>query len=252
MDLLFFAVIAFFPSYFWLGNSFSLCESIFYFAGLTLIIDSLFFFIFKKGPLSFLLKKEIDNPFNKYLLMFTALTLLCLGSLSYRIDKPLLSVTEQDSSDLESLPSVSIKTDAFPRSPDHYRKTMSVPGKSIGVKYDQYTCKHPVHDIQYSVSAVKVPKNLLRWGHSLVLKGSMKMLIDAEPHATLLQSQKGSYRGHPCIDYVIRQQNKEYRCRIMLANGILYKLEIQYPGDLREVAVAEADGFFSSFIPDEA
>lgn len=126
----------------------------------------------------------------------------------------------------------------FPKKPIRIQSELPVPKSKERLHLEEYKCKS--NDLEYSLSYLTFPKRWLRWGSSLILKGSLKMIAGSIPGAKIRRTSKMKYQALPSLEYEFALLGgKEAAGRLILQENRLYRIEVTYPRQERE-SVREA------------
>ncbi len=105
--------------------------------------------------------------------------------------------------------------------------------------------------IEYNLSYTILPKSLTKWGSSLVLKGSLKLLAKHTPGgAKIYKKSTTKFKNHPAIDFIlIRKGGFESMGRLVLIKSKLYKVEVTFPANKKTEIAEKSNIFLQSFTP---
>ncbi len=135
---------------------------------------------------------------------------------------------------------------AFPKDPDFTSREIPVPKSSLVLPFREYSC---VHDktTSYSVCYIELPQKWLKWGSSLVLKGSLKVLVKMVPNAKIVGKNTKKFKKLPALDFILSSKNHEVMGKLILVGNKLYKVEVKYPAMERESNSQNLYNFLESF-----
>ncbi|MCI5052255.1 MAG: RDD family protein [Simkaniaceae bacterium] len=147
-----------------------------------------------------------------------------------------------------ALPEKAVVVD-MPKNPEVVEKKLDLPKTDKKLDVKEYVAKHHKEDVHFSISYTELPKSIMRWSSSLILKGTLKVVVSNEKGASLKSKDLGKFKSHPCIDYTLKQGDKEFRGRLVLVGNVLYKLNVLYPESNKADVQPSAKNFFDSFKP---
>ncbi|MCF7806564.1 MAG: hypothetical protein K9M07_07370 [Simkaniaceae bacterium] len=137
---------------------------------------------------------------------------------------------------------------AFPNNPEERDFTLNLPKgeqKQLGLKELVFTD----HDgaVEYTISSIEIPHNLMSWGHKLILRGSLKIITDNVPGAKVISKKNFRYRNNPSLHYTLEDRDSERMGRLILIGNTIYKIEISYPKEMKYDLEQELFKFINSF-----
>lgn len=106
-------------------------------------------------------------------------------------------------------------------------------------------------EVEYSLSYITLPRSITKWSSGLVLKGSLKLLAKHLHHgAKICKKSSSKYKKHPAIEFILEKKgHKESMGRLILIGSSLYKIEVTYSSDKRELIQENLSIFMQSFEP---
>jgi len=117
----------------------------------------------------------------------------------------------------------------FPTDPQASCKELVIPDSGQVLNYQEIT-SDANKSVHYSVSHLTVPSKWRLAGNTMLLKGVLKMLVQYEEGSVLLDKEFKMQGGHRVLDYRLKQEGgDEVSGRLIIVNGVLYKLSISYP-----------------------
>lgn len=135
---------------------------------------------------------------------------------------------------------------AFPKDPDFTSREIPVPKSSLIIPFKEYSCTHN-KTTSYSVCYIELPQKWLKWGSSLVLKGSLKVLVKMVPNAKIVGKNTKKFKKLPALDFILSSKNHEVMGKLILVGNKLYKIEVKYPAVEREKNSTNLYNFIESF-----
>lgn len=135
----------------------------------------------------------------------------------------------------------------FPKTPEEINKKLPVPG-GAPLDYFEHMFKSD-DDVIYSVSYTTLPNSLLKWSSGLVLKGSIKIIATQLTHAEIRTKRVVQWKEHPALDFRLYQPGREIQGRLILIGSTLYKVEVNYPNELKNDVSENVSYFVESFSP---
>lgn len=132
----------------------------------------------------------------------------------------------------------------FPKEPKSQEKKLPVPGKE---PLDYYEHLFEEGDITYSVSYTNLPQAWLKWSHSLVLKGAIKLIASNTPSTSIRQRRITNIGNKTALDFILQQKNKLTEGRLLINGTTLYKIEVSYPKNQGDELSENISYFIDSF-----
>lgn len=133
---------------------------------------------------------------------------------------------------------------AFPKDPEAISKELAIPNSDKVLSYQEVTSQES-RKVSYSVSHLTLPKKWRLASNTTLLKGVLDILIKHSEGAVLVDKEFKKHGSARVLDYRILQGSDEMKGRLVIFNGILYKLTVTYPqskGDDAQI-VAFLDSF---------
>lgn len=137
----------------------------------------------------------------------------------------------------------------FPKSPLLRDQLLQLPSEEQSeVNLKEHFFSDQDSRIEYTITSIDIPPDLLSWGPNLVLKGSLKIVTKNIPGARVMSKKSFRYQDNPSLHYYLDQNGEEERMgRLILIDGTIYKLEVRYPKEIREEIEQELFKFVNSF-----
>jgi hypothetical protein len=176
--------------------------------------------------------KTITTPRkNSSLFLYLVSAFLCIAGpqVYLQVYCPPLSLTMQNKEgDFSawktfSIPALGSKV-SFPGTPDAVEKTLKLPKGAKPLKYTEFVYIDPISSGSFSVGHAKLPKSILKWSSSLVLKGSLDLIKDNEKGAKLIKKEICKIGKIPCLNYTMEKDGKIFTGRLLLVEDTLYKI----------------------------
>jgi len=123
-----------------------------------------------------------------------------------------------------SIPNLGSKV-SFPGTPETKEKSLKLPKGAKPLKYTEFAYTDPVSSGSFSVGHTKLPKSILKWSSSLVLKGSLDIIKDNEKGAKLIKKEICKIGKIPCLNYTMEKGGKIFTGRLLLVEDTLYKID---------------------------
>ncbi len=146
------------------------------------------------------------------------------------------------------VPEKEVKID-MPQKPTVVEKQLDLPKGNKPLTYKEYIDEHPNEGVNFSISYTELPKSLMKWSSSLILKGSFKIIVSNQKGATVLEKSSSKYKSHPALDYHVSIGDNHSRGRLVLIDNVLYKLDVTYPNTQNEAIDPSVSNFLESFKP---
>jgi hypothetical protein len=135
----------------------------------------------------------------------------------------------------------------FPAEPYHVMKELVVPIVRDPIPYNEYkSFGQDDSAITYAVSFLHLPLRVRIYGDNTVLKACLNFLPENGPTAKVLSQELVPYRKYPSLKYTLRTADEETQGRLIIANGKLFKVNINYPEGTDPEALHSAT-FLDSF-----
>lgn len=135
----------------------------------------------------------------------------------------------------------------FPAEPYQAPKELVVPITRDPIPYTEYkSFQKDDGAITYSVSFLQLPLRVRFYGDNTVLKACLGFLPENGPTAKVLSEQLAPYHRYSAINFALRNGTEISEGRLIMANGKLYKLVVNYPEGTEEATLHLAD-FLDSF-----
>lgn len=123
---------------------------------------------------------------------------------------------------------------SLPVDPVATKETFDVSGAPPLV-YNDWSAKIGASTV-YSISYLDLPKKWTIAGSRTLLKGSLEIVLERTPGATLVEKNFSTHQGHPAIDFRMKQEGSEIQGRLVLINGRVYKVMVTTPANLSQEA----------------
>lgn len=135
----------------------------------------------------------------------------------------------------------------FPAEPFEAPKQLVVPVARDPIPYIEYkSFQKDDNAITYSVSFLQLPLKVRFFGDSTVLKACLGYLPENGPTAKIVSQQLAPYHKYAAISFTLRNDSEMTDGRLIMANGKLYKLIVNYPEGTDKEMLHVAD-FLDSF-----
>ena len=136
-------------------------------------------------------------------------------------------------------------TAEFPSEPRAEQKQLEIPQARRTIDYIEVKTDHK-DQVTYSISSIEIPKKWTIFGSRSVLKGALSVLTDALSFdAKILSQTITSHRGHPAINFEIRDGGLDIKGRLVLVGTKLFNVQFAQPYDTtaEEVGISFLDSF---------
>lgn len=138
----------------------------------------------------------------------------------------------------------------FPGNPDESFKNIPIPKTKDSLPYYTVNFKLDDHDIEYNLNYTTLPKNWLKWKPALLLKGALKIICSKLSEGKILSKSFFSLKDLPTLEFTLEKpDNKLSSGRLILIDNVLYKIEVIYPKEKKELIDVNVKTFLQSFKP---
>lgn len=138
----------------------------------------------------------------------------------------------------------------FPGNPDESFKNIPIPKTKDSLQYYTVNFKLDDHDIEYNLNYTTLPKNWLKWKPALLLKGALKIICSKLSEGKILSKTFFTLKDLPTLEFTLeKKDNKLSSGRLILIDNVLYKIEVIYPKEKKELIDTNVKTFLQSFKP---
>jgi len=135
----------------------------------------------------------------------------------------------------------------FPTEPYHSIKELSIPITRDPISFNEYRSFSAKESaITYAVSFIHLPLKVRFYGDTPILKACFGFIPENGPTTKVISHELAPYRKHSALNFSLRNGDEHTQGRLIITNGILYKLTVTYPQDLSEEEL-DILGFLDSF-----
>jgi uncharacterized RDD family membrane protein YckC len=138
----------------------------------------------------------------------------------------------------------------FPGNPDESFKNIPIPKTKDSLPYYTVNFKLDDHDIEYNLNYTTLPKNWLKWKPALLMKGALKIICSKLSEGKILSKSFFTLKDLPTLEFVLQKpDNKLSSGRLILIDNVLYKIEVIYPKEKKDLIDMNVKTFLQSFKP---
>lgn len=138
----------------------------------------------------------------------------------------------------------------LPSTPSERIYTLKLPKEKDGsLDLKELFVTDEASQIEYTITTVEIPYNLMSWGPKMILKGSFDIVEKNTMGAKVFEKKSFRHLNLPSLHYLMGQGDKEKMGRLILVGNQLIRIEVTYPLEKKVELEAEITKFLTSFTP---
>lgn len=138
----------------------------------------------------------------------------------------------------------------FPGNPDESFKNIPIPKSKDSLPYYTVNFRLDDHDMEYNLNYTTLPKNWLKWKPALLLKGALKIICSKLSEGKILSKSFFTLKDLPTLEFTLEKPDHKLSSgRLILIDNVLYKIEVIYPKEKKELVDVNVKTFLHSFKP---
>ena len=142
-------------------------------------------------------------------------------------------------------------TALFPKEPTQKSRTLTPERDEHSLNCNEYAADLEQNK-HFSISYTQLPQRWLKYGHTLVLNGALKAIMQERGKVSLVGKKRTTFKSFPALDYEHYNGKEESSGVLVLVGPILYKVEVTYPMDLHDEVQEELENFIGNFNPSQS
>jgi hypothetical protein len=132
----------------------------------------------------------------------------------------------------------------FPIEPLYELKELNISIARKLMTYHAYTSYLP-DNVAYSVSYVQLPSKWRFYSGHTILKAALNLIPENGPVSKVVKQETSFYKKYPSLNFHLMQKEEEVFGRLVLVNGILFKITSKAP--LNATQEIHREDFFDTF-----